>query len=588
MVADGRDPNFITWKGSAVDNAGNAAKGTVTVEDNRVVYTPAYEDGGKTITVTVQPSMTALPSTELLGDKMEFTVTVAKQVKKYNVVVDAGEGGSADFYWGSTPTTAGQDIILEATADEGYHLYAWGVVPENVTLTTGGNRCLFTMPAQDVEIKALFEPHSYTWQSNHNGTHTGSCDCGDETTVDCIYDANGICTVCGYQKPMIQTQPQNATVTEGSTATFDIETIGDGQVTYQWELSTDNGVTWTKIDGATAASYTTEPATLSMNGYQYRCVVSDPSGNLTSDVVTLTVNKQSYTGTYNYEVTVDQPENGTIVLADEDRYATAGEKITITVEPDEGYAVSDVTVTTKGGKDVAVTDNGDGTYSFTMPSGAVTISATFVEAEEPAPTPETSVLDIFNDLVPSAWYIDAVQYAYDHGLMTGTSATTFSPNATTTRGMIVAILHRQEGEPVVNYLMTFDDVAESAYYAEAVRWAASEGVVNGYSASAFGPGDAITREQLAAILYNYAAYKGMDTSARADLRSSATPRASVHGQRMPCNGQSKKGCSEVSRTTHWIHKVLPHVSRLLPFCSASSKRDIRQQKPPDDRPGALS
>lgn len=227
--------------------------------------------------------------------------------------------------------------------------------------------------------------------------------------------------------------------------------------------------------------------------------------------------KIPYTGTYNYEVTVDQPENGTIVLADEDRYATAGEKITITVQPDEGYVVDDVTVTTKGGKDVAVTDNGDGTYSFTMPSGAVTINATFVEAEEPAPTPETSVLDIFDDLVPGAWYIDAVQYAYDHGLMTGTSATTFSPDQATTRGMIVAILHRQEGEPVVNYLMTFDDVDEGAYYAEAVRWAASEGVVNGYSASAFGPTDAITREQLAAILYNYATYKGMDTSARADL-----------------------------------------------------------------------
>ena len=210
------------------------------------------------------------------------------------------------------------------------------------------------------------------------------------------------------------------------------------------------------------------------------------------------------------DIDIDESDHGSVEVTPEK--PEAGDEVVITPTPDEGYAVDDVIVKDEDGNVVDVTDNGDGTFTFTMPEGGVTITVTFKEKT-------ASVLDIFNDLVPSAWYIDAVQYAYDHGLMTGTSATTFSPNATTTRGMIVAILHRQEGEPVVNYLMTFDDVAEGAYYAEAVRWAASEGVVNGYSASAFGPGDAITREQLAAILYNYAAYKGMDTSARADLSS---------------------------------------------------------------------
>ena len=110
-----------------------------------------------------------------------------------------------------------------------------------------------------------------------------------------------------------------------------------------------------------------------------------------------------------------------------------------------------------------------------------------------------------------------MQYAYDKGLMTGTSATTFEPNAATTRGMIVAILHRLEDAPVVNDLMTFDDVADGEWYTEAVRWAASENIVAGYSDTAFGPNDPITREQLAAILYNYAKWKGMDVSNRADL-----------------------------------------------------------------------
>lgn len=208
------------------------------------------------------------------------------------------------------------------------------------------------------------------------------------------------------------------------------------------------------------------------------------------------------------DIDIDESDHGSVEVTPEK--PKADDEVVITPTPDEGYSVDDVIVKDEDGNVVDVTDNGDGSFTFTMPEGGVTITVTFKEKT-------ASVLDIFNDLVPGAWYIDAVQYAYDHGLMTGTSATTFSPNATTTRGMIVAILHRQEGEPVVNYLMTFDDVAEGAYYAEAVRWAASEGVVNGYSASAFGPADAITREQLAAIFYNYAAYKGMDTSARADL-----------------------------------------------------------------------
>ena len=130
--------------------------------------------------------------------------------------------------------------------------------------------------------------------------------------------------------------------------------------------------------------------------------------------------------------------------------------------------------------------------------------------------PALSVSDIFIDVAPDAWYVDAVQFAYDEGIMTGTSATTFSPALTTTRGMIVAILHRLEGNPATSG-DRFTDVATGDWYADAVNWAASEGIVNGMSATTFAPNAWVTREQLAAILYNYAEWKGMDMSARADL-----------------------------------------------------------------------
>lgn len=114
----------------------------------------------------------------------------------------------------------------------------------------------------------------------------------------------------------------------------------------------------------------------------------------------------------------------------------------------------------------------------------------------------------FTDVADTAWYADAVQYAYERELMTGVSESEFAPDGTATRGQIVTILWRLAGSPVVNYAMRYADVDEGAWYGEAVRWAASTGVVTGYSESSFGPNDAITREQLAAILYRYVKTQG--------------------------------------------------------------------------------
>jgi len=125
---------------------------------------------------------------------------------------------------------------------------------------------------------------------------------------------------------------------------------------------------------------------------------------------------------------------------------------------------------------------------------------------------------VFTDVSPADWYYDGVQYAYAHGMMDGTGNDLFSPNGVTTRAMIVTILHRMEGKPEL-YPASFADVSRSSYYASAVAWAAANGIVTGYSEEQFGPNDPITREQMAAILYRYAAYKGYDVSGRADLRS---------------------------------------------------------------------
>ncbi|MDO4279989.1 MAG: S-layer homology domain-containing protein [Peptococcaceae bacterium] len=282
------------------------------------------------------------------------------------------------------------------------------------------------------------------------------------------------------------------------------------------EYSRD-GKTWAAVKGTS----------MDLTAGDYYVRFKATTEKFASDSVKVTV--KPYNGKYSYETSVTQPEHGKIVV---DKYVTEGENVTITVTPDDGYVVDSVSVTDKRGKTVEVTKNSDGTYSFTMPKGNVSITATFVESDEPEPEPQPEPSELpFTDVSADAWYIDPVRFVYSEGLMTGTTATTFSPNLTTTRGMIVAILYRMEGEPDLsdeNLGYPFADVDASAYYGDAVYWARLNGIVSGYSSESFGPTDSITREQLAAILYNYAAYKGVDTSARADL-SSYTDAGTISG-----------------------------------------------------------
>ncbi len=123
----------------------------------------------------------------------------------------------------------------------------------------------------------------------------------------------------------------------------------------------------------------------------------------------------------------------------------------------------------------------------------------------------------FTDVAEGAWYYDSIKYVYSNGMMVGTGDTKFSPDTTTTRGMIVTILYRLEGEPAVSGTSSFNDVASGRWYANAVKWAAENEIVGGYGNGNFGPEDPISREQMAAILYRYAAFKGFDITKTADL-----------------------------------------------------------------------
>ena len=215
---------------------------------------------------------------------------------------------------------------------------------------------------------------------------------------------------------------------------------------------------------------------------------------------------QTETGT-KYDIVAAESSNGKIKVSDDE--AKRGETVTITVTPDEGYTIGYVYVFDANGKELTVTNKGDGKYEFTMPTGNVEIKAVFLKMADQSDYS-------FSDVYPSDWFFTAAEYVNEKGIMTGVGEGKFNPYGTTTRGMIVSILYRLEGQPQVTDVAPFTDVTSDKYYAKAVAWANENGIVSGYDASTFGPEDNITREQLASILYRYAAYKGKDVTADAN------------------------------------------------------------------------
>ena len=377
--------------------------------------------------------------------------------------------------------------------------------------------------------------------------------------------------------PTITTQPQDVEVKENETATFNVKVTGTEPLSYQWQQSTDNGQSWTDITGETNATYTIATTTMDMSGTQYRCVVKNSIDEVTSDAATLTVSPKQYAVTvqtdgngtasasttaaaagteitltatpdsgYHFErwevvsgtITIQNdkfimPAENVTVKAVFDRNssggggtsydyytisATAGEggsispsgstrvregrDQTYTINPDDGYRISDVRVD-------SVSVGAVTSYTFDNVQKRHTIEAIFAKKNPDTGNP-------FTDVHPDDWFYNDVMFVYQNGLMNGTSATTFEPNTSTTRAMVVSMLARLENVTSAESA-GFSDVSGSDWYATAANWAAGEGIVGGFGDGSFQPNAPITREQMASILYRYAAYKGMDVSTRATL-----------------------------------------------------------------------
>ena len=192
-----------------------------------------------------------------------------------------------------------------------------------------------------------------------------------------------------------------------------------------------------------------------------------------------------------YDVTTpSKPENGSVTV-DPER-ARSGSRVTVTVTPDSGYKLGELVVTDKDGKKLELTDKGNGQYTFTMPSGKVEVAAEFVKEVEVSP---------FADVATDAYYYDAVKWAVEKGVTNGVSETLFGPDQACTRAQIVTFLWRAAGSPEPKSGSSFADVAADAYYAKAVAWAVENGITKGTSETTFHPDETCTRAQGVTFLY---------------------------------------------------------------------------------------
>lgn len=452
-------------------------------------------------------------------DDGKFLVTLAVKPEEGGMV--SGEG----------KYLPGETVKLTAEPKDGFHFVAW----ENGETLISDEATYSMKVSEDLTLMAIFAAHDFSedWQTDADG-HWKACACGaiaeranhNGGTATCVEKAE--CATCGREYGAFGAHE----LVHHDAVAAGCET--SGSVEY-WHCAVC-GKDFADADGKQELESVTIVAsghalvyhervapTYDAEGWvaHYACAVCgalflDAAAEQPVSEETLVIPKLERP--QNPPTTPSEPEPPALEIAETAHGAVVvstahpdyGEVVTIIPQPEPGYVVEAVTVTDADGEALAVTALEDGTYQFTQPRGTVEIVVTFVaSSEEPVVLP-------FVDVAAEDWYGDAVAEVYARGLMTGTAEDTFAPELVATRGMVVSILHRLAGSPTVN-AEVFADVAIDDWYGQAVAWAASEGIASGTNAETFSPNAAVTREQLAALLCNFAAQQGVDTTARSDL-----------------------------------------------------------------------
>ena len=417
----------------------------------------------------------------------DCTITVtndAIEVKSLKLDKDRAEmqiGDSLTLTATMQPANAPDDLVSWASSDPNIATVKKGIVVAtssgSVTITASAGSCTATC---QITVQAPSRVDSVTAE-----TASATLDLGGTKTGTITFHIHG----------------QNLDSLQSTVKVY----AADGSVVSLGQpVRTGNGTDDTYSVTATAAAAGSTSVILQITG---------ADGTTHSAACTVTVSRPASSGPTRYPPILTEPVHGALSVSP--TRPKRGDTVTITPVPDQGYQVEQVTVTQRDGTALPVTDHGNGTYTFSQPSGRVTITVTF--SPLPCDGGDTCPARVFSDLDPTQWYHEAIDYVLTHQLMAGVSQDRFAPQAVTTRAQAVTLLWRLEGCPAADTGLSYADVADTAWYREAVGWADAAGIAQGTSPTTFFPDAAVSREQMAVFFLRYAQYKGYDITQTTDL-----------------------------------------------------------------------
>lgn len=445
-----------TWQTNVYGN------GLITVEDTAVFNTAALQLTGK--------------------DYSGRDNTNADRVGKPATIVVDG----ATFNVGKVLSSNGADYSYNSSY--GVNIGTESGKKAELNVVNGGKVNIYMANSETVTIGA-------DGSVNNGGTITVSCR-ADGGTVALVNNGSVVLT----QVEASLTANGVLNVTSGVEGYEAVETFGTWTVqpkTYTITFDSNGGSAVDIVTYAFGATIDDLPVP-TRSGYQFEgwgtVPATMPAENLTLTAQWSRISSGGGGGSYtpSYTITVDDAKNGDITVSP--KSASSGTTVTITVDPDKGYVLETLTVLDKNGKEIELTKKADNKYTFKMPSGKVTVEATFME--------DNTMLNYFVDVFANDYYYDAVLWAVENGITNGTSATTFSPSNPCTRAQMATFLWRAAGSPEpVGSTNPFVDVSADAYYAKAVQWAYEQGITGGTSATTFSPDETCTRGQMATFLW---------------------------------------------------------------------------------------
>ncbi len=452
-------------------------------------------------------------------------------------VIDADESGVYNAYVGKNPGTltvtadgansitvtrmdTGTNIVPDETASNTFAIPNFtGSLMLKIDGTKGQDvTSVFLLVSRDETppVLTLSDPVFFADRDTGEYTITGMADAGSEI----LYGENGRTQAAGDGSFAIHDKLEDERETNASLYLRAKDSAGNESaqqlalITRQTQYAVTVNGSYADVSGAGsyAAGNVVTVRAGSRSGYTFdgwtsgsNVVFDDPNAEETTFTmpdgsVTVTANWSRDGGSSSsgrddsdprYAVGIpDKTENGSVSVSPKN--ASQGDRVTVTVKPDAGYELDSLKVLDKNGKELELTDKGDGKFTFIMPAGKVEVKATFTEEVKISP---------FRDVSTDAYYYEAVKWAQKKGITGGIGDGLFGPNQPCTRAQIVTFLWRAAGSPVVNYAMDLTDVPSDAYYAEAVRWALSQGITTGTADGRFSPNAPCTRAQAVTFLF---------------------------------------------------------------------------------------